>query len=456
MIQNKLKAVFAVFVIMAALLVATAASAVEYETRDSGNFTRNDQEDVLNQGSLPGLDIIWVKVNGDLVENGDEVRLSLERNQKVEIKVEVMATEDVKGTTIEAEIFGDDHYQIDDQSETFDADNQTLYIKTLELELPDIMEKDNYDLRVSVAGRTGAVKVYNYLLKIDAKKHSVIIKDVTLNPENSVKAGRALLAIVRVRNTGEQTEESVKVRVSIPELGVSAVDYIDDIESDDSVSSEELYIRIPSNAESGDYDVKVEVEYDEGFETVKKTMSIEVVGEEPSEEQPGQTEQPKADKTTITVGSQAQDLVRGEGGSIYPITISNEGSNSKTYTIGVSGTSAFAESRISPSTLVVVNGGETQSVYVYLTAKENAQAGSYTFSVDVSSNGKVVQQIPLNANVVEGKAAEAGWDSVKKGLEIGLVILIVLVVILGLIIAFTKMKGKDEDEEEEAAGQTYY
>ncbi|PIN86250.1 hypothetical protein COV19_05570 [Candidatus Woesearchaeota archaeon CG10_big_fil_rev_8_21_14_0_10_44_13] len=444
-------------------MAATAVSAIEYEARTDGNFTRNDQEDVLNQGTQPGLDVIWVKINDDLVENGDEVRLSVERDQEIEVKVEMMASQDVEGVAIEAEIFGDDHYQIDDQSETFDASNQTLYIKTLTLQLPDIMDQDNYDLRVSVAGRTGAVKVYNYLLKIDTQKHSMIIKDVTLNPQDSVKAGRALLAVARIRNVGQNTEESVKVKVSIPELGVSAVDYIDDIESEDSVSTEELYIRIPSDAKSGSYDVKVEVEYDEGFKTVKESMQIDVEGDGSDSDgtdgtDNGQQPQPVTDKTTITVGSQAQDLTRGEGGSIYPLTISNEGSNSKTYKISVAGTDTFAEVRVSPSTLVVVNGGETETVYVYLTARETAQVGAYTFSVDVSSNNQVLKQIPLNANVVEGKTQASGWDSVKKGLEIGLIILIVLLVILGLIIAFNKMKGSDEDEEEEGevTGQTYY
>ncbi|MFC1732670.1 hypothetical protein ACFL6I_20395 [candidate division KSB1 bacterium] len=464
MIKGKIKATFAVFAILVmALLAVTVVSAIEFEDRTDGNFTRNDDEDVLNQGTQPKLNVVWVKVDGDIVENGDEIRLSLERNEEIEIKIELMALADIEDVAMEAEIYGDDHYQIDDQTETFDVVNQTLYIKTLNLKLPDIMDRDEYDLRVTVAPRTGAVKTYNYLLRIDAQEHQMIIKDVTLNPENEVKAGRALLSVVRVRNVGEKTEDSVKVKVSIPELGISAVDYIDDIEPDDSVSSEELYMRIPSGAESGTYTVKIDVEYDEGFETERQTLSIDVVGESSDNggdsDDPGDNGQTPSDKTTITVGSQTQDLKQGEGGVIYPITLSNEGSNSKTYTIGVAGTDTFAEVRVSPSTLVVVEGGETETVYIYLTARESSQVGSYTFSVDVSSNGDSLKQIPLNANVVEGDGSTAeGWDSVKKGLQIGLIILIVLLVILGLIIAFSKMKGGDEDEDDEGevTGQTYY
>lgn len=463
MIKGKTNVLMAIFALVAVLLTATV-SAVEYETRADGNFSRQNTEDVLNQGDMLDLDVIGVKINGDLVENGDEIRLSLDRDADIEVKVEMIALADVHGAAIEAEIYGDDHYQIDDQTETFDVKNKTLYIKTLDIALPDIMEVGEYDLRVTVAGRTGAVKTYNYLLRIDAQKHSVLIKDVTLNPENSVMAGRALLSVVRIRNSGEKTEESVKVTVSIPELGVSAVDYVDDIDPDDSVSTEELYMRIPSNADSGMYDVNIKVEYDEGFKSVAKKMQIDVVGgdsEDDSDSDSDSDRQPavKQDKTTIMVGSQTQDLARGQGGAIYPITISNEGSNSKSYTVSIAGTDAFAEVRVSPSTLIVVDGGKTDSVYVYLTAKEAAQIGSYTFSIDVSSNGQSLQKIPLSANVVEGEGAAGGWDSVKKGLEIGLIILVVLLVILGLIIAFTKMKGDDdenEEEESEVAGQTYY
>src|SRR3989344_6736390 len=111
MIKGKIGAALAVFAVILALIAATA-SAVEFETRGDGNFTRNDQEDVLNQGVQPSLDVIWVKVNGDLVENGDEIRLSVERNQESEVKAEVMALADVECVTIEAEIFGDSHYEI--------------------------------------------------------------------------------------------------------------------------------------------------------------------------------------------------------------------------------------------------------------------------------------------------------------------------------------------------------
>ena len=459
MISKKLGKVL--FAVIAMLLLSGIASAIEYENRTDGNFTRNDQEDVLNQGSLPDLDVIWVKVDGDIVENGDEIRLNLERDQKLEVKVEIMANADIDDVTVEAQIFGDEHNHLSDVAETFDAKNQTLYIKELELELPASMDRDNYDLRVSVAGRTGAVKTYNYPLRVDTQKHSVLVKDITFNPSDEVKVGRALLAVVRVKNVGSEDEDSVKVKVAIPELNIYAVDYIDELESEDSVSTEELYLRIPSTAKSGDYDVKVTVEYDDGYKENEEEFSIAVVGEETGTTEPsdGGSQPSTSGSVQITAGPQTQDTARGQGGVIYPVAITNPTSEAKSFTLSVSGVESFGTVKVSPSTLLVVESGATETFYVYVSANEDATFGSHTFGVSVKSNDKVLKEFPLNVNVIEGQATEQteGWDSVKKGLLVGLVVLIVLLVILGLIIAFNKMKGSEDEEElEESASQTYY
>ncbi|MCX6707465.1 MAG: hypothetical protein NT001_04990, partial [Candidatus Woesearchaeota archaeon] len=127
--------------------------------------------------------------------------------------------------------------------------------------------------------------------------------------------------------------------------------------------------------------------------------------------------------------------------------------------LSVSGVESFGTVKVSPSTLIVVGPGASETFYVYVSANEDAALGSHTFGVSVKSNNEVLKEFPLNVNVIEGSQQQsaAGWDSVKKGLLVGLVILIVILVILGLIIAFNKMKGsEDEAEEEDSASQTYY
>ena len=57
----------------------------------------------------------------------------------------------------------------------------------------------------------------------------------------------------------------------------------------------------------------------------------------------------------------------------------------------------------------------------------------------------------MKANVAEGNN---GWDTIKKALEIGLVVLVILLVVIGLIIGFSRLKGRDDEDEDE--DKTYY
>ena len=107
-----------------------------------------------------------------------------------------------------------------------------------------------------------------------------------------------------------------------------------------------------------------------------------------------------------------------------------------------------------PGAFVLVKSGETKTIYMYVSPKEDAQPGEKVFMVSVETQGDS-KQIALTANVVAGeKESSFDFGNMKGALEIGLVVLVVLLIILGLIVGFNKLKGNDEPEEKE--GQTYY
>ncbi|MBN1386301.1 hypothetical protein JW968_05005 [Candidatus Woesearchaeota archaeon] len=447
MAKTTLKA-FALLGILLIALVAVSgiASAVRVDGDSEYNGTLSDTEDARNEGDLIGCEVLWVKIDGDIVENGVDINTNFERDQNLDIKVKLLCHEDNDFVEVSASVFGNEHEKLVDSTDVFDVQAETIYTKSLSLSLNDLVEEDDYKLRVIVGDRFDAIKVYNYNLHVDALRHSVKIRDVTFTPDSEVRAGRALLTVVRVQNLGEKDEDSVKVKVSIPALGISATDYIDELESEDSVSSEELYMRIPDCAEEGEYTVRVTVDFDDGYDTTSKDFKIYVVESDTCGAGPAAAVK---EKTVITVGAESQDLTKGKGGVVYPISLSNEGTQSKGYTISVDGAD-FATVKISPANVLVLNGGESKTVYVYLTANDDAPEGPHPFTVTITS-GSESQQISLNANVVKGESA--GWDSVKKGLEVGLIVLVVLLIILGLIIGFTKLKSDDEEEDE---AETYY
>lgn len=406
--------------------------------------------------ALPTIE--YVKINDEKYESGDKVVFEL--GDTLEIKVKLQAESgDEENIEIEADILGyeyNDHAEISDSTHTFDMEmNDTVY-KTLEVSLPDNAEKDEYDLRIRIGGRTGTAFEGLYRLRLEGARHTLTIKDIVLSPENEVMAGRALLATLRIKNYGEKDEESVKVKISIPGLGISASDYIDEIESGESTTSEELYLRIPSCSDEGTYKVVAEVVFDEGYETVKKETSIDIVKGTtcPSTGSEGaKPDEPKT-QTIISVGSTSMDVTKGEGGAVYPMTITNAGSSSRTYILTVEGADQWATTKLSPGSAVVLGPGEMKAVYLYLTANEDAAEGEHLFTVSVKSDSAVLKEIPFTANV-SGSANGSDWDRLKRGLFTGFAVLLVLIALIGLIIGFNRLK-RGNDEEEMDKDKTYY
>ncbi len=396
-----------------------------------------------------------VSVNGDTITTGDTNRLDLERGQNLDVKVRLDAV--ANGTDVEVHAFVSGfefnrEQPISDVTSLFDVEAGVTYVKRLTLKLPDLAEEDDYLLRILVADRNGAELIQSYRIKIDVPRHNVVIRDVILNPDVSVVAGRALIATVRVKNMGEQDQDGVKIRVSIPDLEVSATDFIDTLESDESTTSEELYLRVPTCAKPGVYDVVASISFNEGFTTAAKTGKIEVVK---SDACPANAAQEAKEKTLIIVSTEPQSITAGEGGAVFPITLSNEGSSTKVYTIVPEGYSDWGTVKLSPSNVVVLNAGEAKTVSMFVTAKPDATAGERPFTVTVKDQaGNVLQQVIMKANIKDSRS-DAGATDLRRLLEIGLVVLAVIVIVVALIVLFSRMRGKEE-EEEEPETKTYY
>lgn len=406
------------------------------------------------------VEIVQVELDGDVLdESSTSYVRAVEKGDEFEVKVHVKSDIPIDNVNIDAELSGDIHDDVlGDATKTFDMKANVTYVKKLTLKLTKRMEQDRYTLYVDVRGRYEDQDSKTYSLEVDAPKHGMEIRDIILNPENEVKAGRALLVTARIKNRGEEKEEDVKVKASVPALGISASDYIDELDEedcgeedcDDSTTSEELYMRIPDCAEPGEYTVRVCVEYDDGDEEVCETTKINIVESDTckvtKEEEPV-----SIGKTVITIGPETQDIAKG-GSAMYPVTIANQGTESKVYSIGVD-SADWAEFSVTPSNVLVVGAGESKAAYVSVKAKPTA-TGLQVFSVTIKSGENVLKQVPLRANIA-GAPAVVGLGRIKKALEIGLVVLVVLLVILGLIIGFNKLKGSEE-EEEAGEEKTYY
>ncbi len=383
-----------------------------------------------------------VKINGNVFQPGDN--LVVYRGEPLNIVVKLHANTTENNTQVMADILGYEYsiYQegLSDLSPVFDMNaNDTLY-ETLHLKVPEEVQKDYYDLRIRVGTRTGTAFEGLYRLHIKGERHNVIIQDVLFTPQTQVVSGRALIAVVRVKNIGQVTEDGIKVSVSIPELNVAASDYIDELDPDEATSSEELYLRIPECAKEGTYTANVKIVYNDGYSTDSVQKTIKVVQSQTCKKEEAPAQKPVVEKTVVSVPSEAQELCFGKG-SVYPITISNQGTEAQTYTLTLEGAD-WATVKLSPSNVVVVQPGETKYVYAYVTPKETAQTGDHVFSLKVS-DGTTEKEVTLKGTIVKETSS-----NLKEGLEISLIILLIILIIIGLILGLSKIRGNGKQDED--------
>tara|TARA_Y100000310_G_scaffold167856_1_gene167822 strand:+ start:28311 stop:29597 length:1287 start_codon:yes stop_codon:yes gene_type:complete len=403
----------------------------------------------------PRIEILDVELDSKPLNEVGSNPVSFKRNQD-NLEVQVHFRSNVDNNNIQVEAFMRGHDQsneiVGDLSDVFRVRKNIDYYKDLTIDIPSRMEQSNFVLFVRVYARNGQIASQDYQIRVEAESHEIRIKDVVLNPENEIRAGRTLLASLRLKNMGVNDEEGVKVRVSIPELGISASDFVNEIEAEsdssdnDQATSNELFLRIPRDAETGVYTVVAEALFRDLDEKVSYETEIRVIGEE----QAAPTTQ---EKTVIIVPTERQALTAGGSELFYPITITNMGSESKAYTLTVDAL-AWGTGRVSPSNFDVVNAGDSKTFNVHVAASASAPAGEQTFLVTIKSGDKVLKQIPLKS-VISGKTSVSGGFSLKTVLEVLAVVLVVLIIIILLVFGLSRVTRRDDDDEDKE-DEAYY
>lgn len=380
-----------------------------------------------------------------------EMRGDLIRGDFLDVEVKLAAVADDKYVTVEASLKGLDHDsdKAIDSTDAFSVEANRTYYKKLTIELPSRMDSGQYALRIEISNRADKEIVYNIPLDVSTDRNGVTIKDAVFNPGTEIKAGRSIIANVRVKNVGESTEDTIKVTAKIPELGLSDSNFIDEIEAEDTVTSEDLFLRVPECAKAGTYKLTVEAEFDDGDEKVSKDYYVTVVENEVCTVKPASSTE-ETGKTIIAVASEPQEITAGQSGVIYPITLSNTGTSARTYIVSATA-GDWATVKISPN-VVVLGAGETKVVYIGVSAKEGTKAGDQTFGIAVKSNEQTLKEFVLKAKVIEPKASVT--DGLGKVLLWAVIGLIILLVIVALVVGFRKIREGDEDSKEDT--QTYY
>lgn len=414
----------------------------------------------LSFAGTDGADIVEVRLDGKtLSENGNE-RLVVSRGETLELefKIELGAnSSSVEDLQVIAFITGYKHSEYNPLIQASDVfhieknkgDEGQKYSRweSLELELPEDMESGSYKLRIVLSNKDGDTTVNEYNLDIECIDEKVSIADIMLSPNNYVQAGSYLIGQVRLRNEGNNDEDNVKVILEIPELSLQAISYIDEIEEGESVSSEEVALKIPICTEEGEYEVKATVYFDDLYKSVSSQRTIHIVESDACEltKEPYKT----PEKTIVSIAIQQADVMPNEA-ALFPITIVNTGTKATTVSFEVQGAD-WANVEFKPSNILIVKGEESEVISLYVTPKEDVE-GSKVLTLNIIKEGKVAQQVPFTVNVEKGEEEKAfASANLRLVLEVAIVILVIVLVIIGLVLAFRKMKGNEEEDT-----QTYY
>ena len=393
--------------------------------------------------NVHAVDFSIEKVEVDDIVAGSNP-ISVERESTIDVEVQLKGTGKSDNVRVKAWIGGYEFGSIREESEIFDIEPDVVYKKTISLEIPeDIDANDDYTLHVEVFDDDNSFE-QKFLLRVDEIRHRVNVLDVLLRPGNNVKAGEPLFITARLENLGAKKEDDIKVIASIPELGISTATFIDELTNDEednedeesSMSSDELFLRIPENAKTGIYNLKVDVEYNRGRSVLTDTLQVAVTGVSAAEKE-----------AVVDVDALTKSLEVG-GSTTYVVTVQNFG-ESKTFKVEIEGEQLFADSSISPKTFTLADQ-ESKDVKVTLTPKSDAESGLKDFTVKVWSEDKLVEELSLQANVVEKAQDNADTRDVW---VIGFIVLVIILIVLGLIMAFQRMRKPEEPGDE---GTSYY
>lgn len=404
----------------------------------------------------PNYDVSKIEVND---EDLTSTVLDVERGETINIEVTVLGINNVDDVRVSAEIQGYEFGDIRDVSDIFSVEAGVTHKKVLRLTIPeDLDASQTYSLRIEAQDDKDS-EVKEVTLNIDEPRHNLgfnpLDGGILVNP-SVVTAGRPVFVTARIENLGEKKEEDILVRVSIPALGVSTESFLDELvtelqeqgqrfdDNEESSQSVDLLLRVPEDAPSGEYDLKVDVIYSRGHSQVSQTKKIVVKGVEKSQ---GENTIINVDGTSKVVGSTTEVPFR--------LMIANLGSERATYTVSAEGAGLWGESRVEPS-FFNVEAGKTGEAAVYVKAKKDAESGNYNFVIRVNRGTELVRELSMSARVED---TGAGASALRTTLTAIFVVLLVAIVALVIWLAVKRSKETGTGAEEPGnvtTGQTYY
>lgn len=371
-----------------------------------------------------------VSVDGIEINHGHNNTLDLATFAGETFPVRVYFTSDTSLSGVEVEVELNGETDSEDSFFVGNVINDSRIYRTgvMNLEVPSRLDDLTDTLYLTVTISADGMAPYTQTYTIFAQRNAYQLDVVSLDYDMSVSAGDVVPVSVVIKNRGYENSDDGFVLVAIPELGISAKAYLDDLVSiencnngcdDDDAVQKVLNLKIPSSAKDGTYDLIVKV-YDEDATTVV-TESIKVSA---------------STTTQVIAATKSQDMKAGQT-KTYELILVNSANTVAVYNLqAVSG----SDLSVSVPSVVTVDAGSSKTVQVTVTASSDAEKGVYPFTVE--ANG---QSIVFSANVT------GAYTTSLSAIVLTVILVIVFIALLVALILLLTRKDKPASEEVETS-----
>ena len=399
---------------------------------------------IAEDSGLP-VSITSIRVDGTTLL--DSSSLSVDNGDVLEIQVSYLGQKDADNARFRAEIEGYEHSTITDATNLFSVVKGVSSSKALTLRLPSDMESQKeYILRIYGSNDLSGLTYKEYSLYVDTQRHRVDISDLVMSPETGVEAGQAVIANVRVTNRGQKVQDSVKVVIEVPQLNIRASSYVSNLDIGEAITSEDMYLGVPTDARAGVYTANVFTQYNDGYTQSQATFDFVVLASSDA----------RNDRLIISADANSK-IVAGETSTVQ-IVVGNPSSQSKAISV-VPANMDWAAVDVNPS-FGMVQAGADRSYDIKVTPYEDVR-GTQTLSLLIKEDNVVIQELSIPVVFEESTTEEkSGFN----WLNLVLIALIVLLIIVLLILLISLLKGKNNennnnvyanDEEHDSADEYY-
>ena len=212
--------------------------------------------------------------------------------------------------------------------------------------------------------------------------------------------------------------------------------YVSNLNSDEVVTSDDMLLFIPEDAQPKTHEVLVTLSYDDGYTSTTEKYTLNVVAPSiPIEE------------GLIVSFKNNVNLVAGQENTMR-FVVANPNDESKPISLA-NIENVWSDVEVSPSLSMIQAGGDAEFV-VTIVPKESI-SGEKELRFVVKEGAESVKELSVNTYVEGGEDKSISW------LTIALIVLLALalVVLLALVVTIAR-RNSEEDEEDVSTDEEYY